>query len=681
MVLAAQIVLMRMFSIAQWHHFAAMIIGIALLGFGLSGTILSLWRERLRRRFGLCALGFAVSLPVCIWAAQEIPFTPLLIVWQPRQLWWLFAVYAVLLVPFTFAALAIGIALAKACDEHRVGQLYAVNLFGSAAGALGGLALCFLPLPVRISEFKALRSALVMAGARTVWTAHHPLGRVDVVESSALRVAPGLSLAYTGPMPTQQVLFVDADGGSAMNRGDTAYLEWLTSAAAYQVRRPDSVLVIGAGGGAELQQARRFGAKRVTGVEMHPRIASLTGAQVAEGRAFIRRSRERYDVIEISLLDSIATSATGIGAANEMYLYTTEALREFVAHLADDGVLCITRWLKTPPRDELRLFATAVAALGADEPASHLMFVRGWATGTLLVKRSAFTSDEIARLRRWADGRLFDVDYFPRVTLADVNRHNVMPEPTYFLAAQRILSGNLEYLFDIRPATDDRPYFFHFFRWKTAPHLLRTMGREWLPFVEWGYVVAVATLVQAALASVVLIGLPALRRHGGEVTGRRWPVVVYFACIGVGFMFVEMVMIQKLTLLLGHPLYAASAVITTMLLLAGLGSMLAGQRVTEARWPALGIVLMAGICGLGRAEVFAVLLAPMALGMGTMFPVGLSRVAPPLVPWAWAVNGCCSVVGALLGSVLAMDFGFSVAMFMAGGLYACAGATFACLGG
>lgn len=692
-ILAYEVVLMRMFSIAQWHHFASMIISIALLGFGLSGTVLSLWRDRLQRGFALCAVGFAVTVPVCTWLAQRIPFTPMLIVWQPTQLLLLLAVYLLLLVPFTMGALAIGLALTEARERGRVGATYAANLLGSGIGAVAGLLLCFLPLPVRISEYKGLEKALAMAGARIVATHHHPLGRVDVVECPALRVAPGLSIAYTGAMPTQQVVFVDGDGGSAINRtGPLDYLDWLPSAAPYQLRQMNHVLVVGVGGGAELQQAYRFGATEVTGVELHPRVAELSpGVRVAEGRAFIRQSRERYDLIQISLLDSLATTASGVGAANESYLYTVEALREFIRHLSDDGVLCITRWLKTPPRDNIKLFATAVEALDR-EPGKRLIFVRGWATGTLLVKRSPFKDAEIAGVRAWADRCAFDVDYFPGATAQDVNLRNVMDEPTYFLAAQTILFGDREqfyrdHLFNVRPATDEKPYFFHFFRWKTAPHLVRTMGRQWVPFVEWGYVVLVATLAQASLASVILIGVPLWVGRGRNAA----PTTAYFACLGLGFMFLEIALMQKCVLFLGNPLYSAAVVIATFLVFAGLGAVQTGKRVRAAQRPAAVVATVALLYAVGlsaafnfflpahellRAGLTVALLAPLAYFMGMMFPLGLARISPASLPWAWGVNGCFSVIGAVLASVLAMDFGFTAVLATAAVLYGCAGAVY-----
>jgi hypothetical protein len=652
-ILAYEVVLMRMFSVALWHHFAAMIISVALLGFGLSGTLLALgWRPRFRP----CAVGFALSAPVCGWLATRVPFNPLLMLWQPREFAGLFAVDLLLAIPFTCGALAIAVALMRGPAT----KTYAANLFGSGLGGLAGLALCFLPLPAPMSEYKSLSKTLEMHGAHITHTRYHPLGRVDVVEGPALRAAPGLSVAFDGTVPVEPVVFVDGEGGSPLAQ-DGAYLEWLPSAAPYQLGPRAHVLIIGVGGGSDVLQARRFGATTVTGVELHPRVAALasdnlqraipaatthpagvspaTDARshlpfhlvVGDARAFLRRSRERYDLIQISLLDSFATTAAGVSAANENYLYTIEAMREMLAHLSDNGAIAITRWLRLPPRDEWKLANTAAAA------GAHALFVRGWATGTLLAKRSPFRPDELAGLRRWAEQCAFTVEEAP------VGR---------------------ESLFDVRPATDDRPYFFHFFRWQSAPALLRALGRHSVAVTEWGYIIAVATLAQAALGSAVLIGLPALRARP------RGAVLVYFASIGLGFMLLEITLLQKFVLILGHPLYAAATVLTTMLVLAGAGAL---RPMRDARWPAAVIIALgvAASLPLPGAVMFA-LLGALSYFLGMMFPTGLLRVSPQELPWAWGVNGCFSVIGAALAGVLAMEFGFRAVLLAAAALYAIA---------
>ncbi|MDW8343008.1 MAG: class I SAM-dependent methyltransferase [Verrucomicrobiae bacterium] len=694
-VLAYEVVLMRVFSIAQWHHFAGMILSVALLGFGLSGTLLALWPERLRRWSGWAALGFAVTAPVGLWVAPRIPFSPLMLVWRPTQVGWLAVVYAVLAVPFTCGALAIGAALARAQLENRVGPMYAANLVGSAAGAVLGWWLCWLPMPVPMNEFKALSKTLEMAGARIVETSFHPLGRVDVVECAALRAAPGLSLNYRGVVPTQPVVFVDGEGGGPLlgDLDQTEYLDWLPSALAFAaVPAAERVLVIGVGGGSELVQAARAGARRITGVELHPHVAALVGETaravgativVGEGRSFLRRRHEPFDVIQISLLDSLATAAGGLTAAGESYLYTVEAFREMWARLSDTGLVCVTRWLRVPPRDELRLFATALEALetaGVASGSNHLMFVRGWSTATLLLRRAPFDAVTVDAVRNRATEMGFTVEFAPvggdEVADTTTDRSD-LSEMLATLASGRHAREEFyrKYLFDVRPRSDARPYFFHFFRWGRLPELWRVLGQQWLPFVEWGYVVVWATLVQAFAGSILLLGLPVLvmRRRGTWRRGTGGTALVYFGALGVGFMMVELALLQRCNLFLGHPMYAAVVTIATMLVAAGAGAWCSARVGTRAPWVGGAVAVVVLVYAMGLDWVFArwmasadamrlmvavVLVALPAFGMGMMFPLGLSRLSSDWVPWAWGVNGCFSVLGAALEMVIAMDVGF-----------------------
>ncbi len=704
---------------------------LAGLGFGLSGVLIQRlrfvsWQRALHQPVGRLMLGLLVMIAVVAAGsvALYIPFTPVLIAWQPRQLGYLLLIYLVLLVPFTLGALVIGLALQQARDDNKgqpLGRVYAANLFGSGLGVLLGLVLGYLPLPLTINQFKGLSSTLTMAGARVMETAHHPLGRVDLVAAPALRLAPGLSLLYDGPMPSQQTIFVNGDGGSAMNLAaisdpSSEYLAWLPSAAGYAANTPSSVLVIGVGGGTELHQALYFRATQVTGVEMHPDVARIVSQQlsavrdskstmpkvvVGDARAFLRRSSDRFDLIQISLMESLAATATGVGAANESYLDTVEALDDFLDHLSAQGILSITRWLKHPPRDCLRLVASVVTALenrGVTNVGAHLVFLRGWATGTLLVKSTAFTSEEIERVRRWAARCAFDVDYFPGVTEELVNQRNVMDQPEYYQSIRSILSPDRDrflrhHLFDLRPTTDDRPYHFHSFRWRTLPHLIRTAGRDWLPFAEWGYLVLVATLVQAVTLSVVLLGVPAVWRFARppSESDRSTPaVLVYFAVLGLGFMFLEIALLQKLSLLLGNPLIAASLVIGSFLVFAGVGAVQVGRRVHSVRWPILFIItwsLGIWLClpwlgrvslilpGSLRAVISVILVAPLAYCLGMPFALGLTRASATTLPRAWAVNGCFSVIGAVLASVLSMDFGFGTVIVAGAGCYLVAAIT------
>ena len=484
-----------------------------------------------------------------------------------------------------------------------------------------------------------------------------------------------------------------------------------------------AVCGLGAGGGADVLLALYHGAGAIDAVELNPQVVALVardfadyagnpyaahGVRVhtAEARRFVARSAESYDVIQVALLDSFNASAAGVHALNESNLYTVEALEAFLAQLAPDGYLAITRWIKLPPRDALKLFATAVAALegrGVARPAERLALIRSWKTATLLVKNGSMSATDIASITRFAEARGFDLAYAPGIQRSQVNRYNILERPYLFDGARALLGEDrgafiTDYKFDIAPATDDRPYFFHFFKWRPVPELLALGGRSGLPLVEWGYVVLIATLAQAALISAGLILLPlAVRRRQSPARGRA-RVFAYFLALGLGFLFIEMAFIQRMTLFLGHPLYAVAVVLGAFLVFAGLGSGYAARfaehEAARARPPmalAAGAVALLAVLTLvllpplfdilqaapasARIAVAIALIAPLAFCMGLPFPLGLARLAayaPEWVPWAWGINGCASVLSAVLATLLAIHFGFTVVVGLAALLYALA---------
>ena len=309
---------------------------------------------------------------------------------------------------------------------------------GVAIMAILTLTFVFRPPTVRLSQYKGLSYALNLPEAKVVAERSSPLGRVDVVASPAIREAPGLSLlAPMDAVPPRQLgLYMDAESAGAITAfdGDTSklnHLDWMITAAPY-FALPDAprdlrVCVLGAGGGAGVLLALRHAASQVDAVEIDPNVPQLLRGEFrdfagglydppevrlhrADARAFVQAAHENWDIIDLSLVDSFAASAVGVGAVGENYLYTREAFEAFLRHLRPGGVLAVTRWVRTPPRDELKLFATAVAALERMglNPAERLVLIRSWAAATLLVKKEAFTAQELFALRRWAEERLFD---------------------------------------------------------------------------------------------------------------------------------------------------------------------------------------------------------------------------------------------------------------------------------
>ena len=776
-----EILLMRVLSIVQWHHFAYMIISLALLGYGASGTFIALLRSHLEPRFetayAASALFFSIAMIVCFIVAQRVPFNALEIVWDRGQFLNLAVVYVVFFVPFFFAACCIG--LAFTCRGGDASRIYFFDLFGAGLGAVLIIVLLFavspqtalvllvllplaasaimastltsrLPLAIaqlawlallaigipqahlelRISEYKGLSQALQVIDSRILEQSSSPLGLITVVDSPTvpIRHAPGLSFNTRHIPPVQLAVFTDADGMSAITRydgnpGSVAYLGDLTAALPFRLLENPVVLVLGAGTGSEVLLSLFHGASRVDAVELNPQMTELVAGTYAdfagriyddprvtvytdEARGFVARSGGGYDLVQIGLLDSFGASGAGVQALNESYIYTTGALREYLADLEPGGLLAITRWIKMPPRDSVKLIATAIEALrqsGVSEPGRRIAMIRSWNTSTLLIKNGDLTASEIGRIREFARSRSFDTVYFPGMRAEAANRFNRLADPYLFDAASALLGDSTgdffeRYKFYVEPASDDRPYFFHFFRWRTLPEVMALRKAGGAGLIEWGYLVLVATIVQAAVLGLVLILLPLslVRRAWPAGTARRFGF--YFLLLGLAFLFVEIAFIQKFILFLSNPLYSVAVVLSGFLLFAGLGSASSERLARRLPWPgvspvtvavaaiavlALGYVLVLpavfgrfiGLADPAKIIVSLALIAPLAFFMGMPFPLGLKRLsglAPGFLPWAWGINGFASVVSAVLATLLAIEFGFNVVILLALVLYALA---------
>ncbi len=787
--LAYEILLTRLFSIIQWHHFAYMMISVALLGYGAAGTCVTLLRERLETRlqavFAGSAALFGASAAAAFLLAQRVPFNALEFLWDPAQPLWLAVVYMLLFVPFFFAAVCVCLMYTR--FAARAGRIYSFDILGAAAGCLGVVLVLFVVAPLaalgcvvamalaaaalvtlvaparrparalvflllgaalawavasplgtlRMSPYKELSQTLQVMGARVVAQTSSPLGLVNVVESPQVpfRLAPGLSLSAPGEPPEQLALFTDGEGMSAIARYEgkrepLAYLDYITSAAGYHLLARPRVLVLGAGAGGDVLQALYHDAAAVDAVELNPDVirlvqqdfAAFSGApygapgvrvHVGEARGFVAATQARYGLIQIALLDAFGASSAGLYALAESYLYTVESLQAYLGRLAPGGYLSITRWVALPPRGTLKLAGMAAVALernGVADPGRRLALIRSWNTATLLVKNGDFTPEDIAWLKDFSRSRSFDLDWYPGIRPDEANRYNQLDQSWFHDGVAALLGPQraefiARYKFNVAPATDDRPYFFHFFRWRTLPELLRLKEQGGLPLLEWGYLLVVATLAQALVASIALILGPlwVLRRRTGAGVGRgTWlRSAGYFAAIGIAFMFVEIAFIQKFTLFLSHPLYAIAVVLFAFLLSAGLGSRMserlstaASSRVPPAAWPVAAIAgLSLGYVWLlpaalpafaawpdaARIALSAVLIFPLGFAMGMPFPLGfaaLAASAPTLVPWVWGINACASVVSAVLATLLAIHFGFNFVLLWAVALYVLAAACY-----
>ncbi len=778
-ILAYEVLLVRLFAIVQWHHFAYLAISVALLGFGVSGALLAVFKDRVEHRaatvFTLCATGFSVTAPIAFLLSQSLPFNALEVIWAPSQLLYIGVIYLLLAVPFTAGATCIGLAFLKAIAAP--GRVYLWNLLGSGAGAFGCVGALFVFPPMAclalvaglglaaaaagevarggyrgliaiagvavigavawsaappawialdISEFKGLTRALAIRDAKLARQYSGPLALLSVVESPTvpLRYAPGLSLRSPSLPPPQLGIFADGEFVAAIDTWDgrlesLAYLDYSTDALAYHLTRRAEVLVLGAGAGRSVLQAVGHGAARIDAVELNPGMIRLVRddfadraghiydrlevrVHAADARRFVTATSRAWDLIQLPLLGGGA--AAGARGLNESYLHTIEAFGLVYRRLRPDGWLSVTGWLDLPPRATLKLVATIRAALaeqGIDDPARHLILIRGMTTVTLMVKRGPVSAGDIAATKAFARSRAFDLIHYPGMGRQEANRRNMLTQPVFFDAVGALLGPGRDefaarYKFDIAPATDDRPYFHDFFKWATLPELLALGPAGGAVLLDLGELIVAATLVQSVALGLLLVLLPLhARRYRRKPRRMAWRFGAYFTALGGAFLFIEIAYIQKLVLFLGHPLYAVSVALTGFLVFAGLGagaSAILERRLGQARFSAIdaavaGIAVVAlfylvalpplfdGLSGLSgplRVAFSLALIAPLAFFMGMPFPLGLARVAQAdsdLVPWAWGLNGCASVVSAAAATLLTMHLGSSATVAIAVGLY------------
>jgi predicted membrane-bound spermidine synthase len=597
-------------------------------------------------------------------------------------------------------------------------------------------------LGLRLSPYKPLAQALLYPGARVVQQRWSASARADLVESAGIRSLPGLSYVYPGVPPPQAGLALDGDALAPITRVPSPaglqppaagydFAAYLPERLAFDLRPGADVLVIEPGGGLDVLAALASGAGRVTVVHGEPLAAEVVAEAagtlyhdprvrvIAEpARTFLARSDERFDVALLALADPYRPVTSGAYSLAETYLLTEEAVGAYLDHLRPEGLLVMGRWLQSAPSEELRAYATILAALdrrGAD-PERAVIALRSFQTATFFVQPGGFAEAEIEAARDFAESRRFDLMALPGLRPEETNRFNVLPEPIYSAAFAGLRTAAdrqafyAAYPFDVRPPTDDRPFFFHFFKWSQTPATLQTLGRTWQPFGGSGYFVLLALLALATALAGLLISVPLivyrLHRACGAGAVRVSPVArrpaqasyalrfrhfaPYFASLGFGFLLVEIPLVQRYILFLGQPIYALAAVLGGLLAFSGIGSLLsrrlplwpalAGIALLALGYPALTRWLFGAAAGLpleARIGVAILSLAPLGLLMGVPFAAGLARIAArpegrEAIPLAWAVNGATSVVGGVLAAILALSFGFSAVLALGAAAYGAA---------
>lgn len=742
-VLIYEIAITRVLSVVLWYHFAFLAVSLAMLGLALPGVWFSFrrpgpaWLGRSLLASG-CALPASVLLvlrsgdvaprPGALVSAGALAHGQLLVI-----------VFALLL-PTLSLGNAVCLLLLEA--REKLARAYAADLLGAAAAAIAVVPLMHvLPTPALISAsgllpvaaalcvapgygwYAVAAAALVVAFStngsllsvhRTKsydepgnilaerWT---PTSRLVVFPSAFFatesRVAFGWGLgSHYQPQPLEQ-LWIEQDGsaGTPMTRltgspGDLPHLMFDVTSLAYQLRRPDEVCIIGAGGGRDILTALAARAEHVDAVELNPAMVEIVSEQfgrfsgdiyhrqgvravISEGRSFLARASKPYDLIQVSLIDSWAATAAGAFALSENYLYTTQAARLYLEHLKPDGVLSISRWIGGNHQLESARLAVlldqALGETGATEPRKHIYVARAQNIATFLVALRPWTSSQLAQLDSVCSTRGFQ-RYWPPA--------DSVPHSTVSVVLNEGTRVYEQAGFNLEPATDDKPFFFQTVSLfgSVDPQLLARLSPN--EGAVGAVKLALGLVGSLAVALFLLPFLIAQRFPTMRAVGRP---SVYFFAIGLGFMLTELAWLQRFVLYLGHPSYAATVVLGSLLFGAGVGSRIAAhaQPRTLARW---GVVVPAaiGIVNLGLGAVMAssqaldpavrtlisvVLLAPVGLLMGVALPAGMTLFPEQGRPWFWAMNGTASVLASASALLLAMSIGLVATVWIAVALY------------
>ncbi len=743
--LLLELALTRIFSVVFYYHFAFLAISIALFGMGLGGVfsyVVAEWKAPLFTRLGHLSLinSLLVILSLAILLGQG----------DTLSNWNLALIYFTTALPFFVAGAIVSLAIGETI-EH-VDRIYFFDLAGAAAGCFLLLAMVRLVggpdtvigAAVTFSVAAAIWHSLAgskrgRAGsvalalalvAFLVYNQKHPVLTIRHAKGQALPVEvfkQWNDLSRIGVVPQYNAqhkivdyrIVIDADAATDIAHFDFDHLTsdnhrdlmYQGPALPYAVRPGAKTLIIGPGGGWDVARAIAAGSRDVTAVEINGIIAHTVMQQrfaqysnnlywrpevhlvVEDGRSFVRRSTTKYQVVQATLVDTWAATAAGAFALSENNLYTSDAFRDYLTHLTGDGVLAISRWGFDPPRESLRLVSLAIDALtqlGEKQPWRHVIVsrqgtVEGYgALDTVLVARKPLSDADIARAQSLFAHGIQRAVYYPGSQIPNQFRDLLLsPHPAEY---------ERNYTFDITPVSDDRPFFFYSVQPRDLWAFMKSGANPADRKINNAVPLLFGLMAISLMATAVILIAPPL------VLGTRLPrhpgirgFLIYFLLIGAGYILIEVGLIQKFILFLGHPTYALTVVIFSMLMSSGLGSYFSprvlgrdeGRMIKVLGLTALLTTLLALVLSplltalvwlpwLLKMAMTVALIAPLGFIMGMPFPTGLKRLQEwhaPSVRWAWSLNAAASVLGSVGALISAIYLGLAQTLIIGGVFY------------
>lgn len=730
-----------------------------------------------KRFLSFCLAGFSVSSVASLAVAVRVPldtFMPDKIM----QLAYIFLYYLLLIFPYFFAGVAIsfiftfistkinlyymanlagsaigGIAVLPVMESCGAqGAVFAVSFLGVLPALLCAVSgrdrrsmIVSVSILILLAALFPFRNEILHAkppaskalgigytydsGQKIIHTKWDRVARIDVFEN---RHSQGFFNYF--PQLQNKVITIDGDAYTLLYNfpGGKADISGSLYSTAYHLHEKPKVLVVGLGGGTDIVTALHHDSYSVTGVEINKAMIEVTKDLYAdfigkpyqdsrvnivhsEGRSFIRRSLDKYDIIQMSGVDTWAALSTGAYVMSESFIYTTDAMREYFEHLTDDGTLSIIRWLFWPSREMLKLCTQAVEVLrerGVENPENNIAVVGDGALAAILVKNRSFTWSELDHLNEvvsateniriiYAPGFSASSQYYEPIFA----KHNFSTSEgidyinsgfnAFFKAVEKGEERKFisEYYYDIEPVNDDRPFFFKYYR---VNHLFSDVNRTGGSFVDSmpiGLLILGLSLFQALFFSIMFIVIPLLFMNKSERSFSPANQIIYFFMIGTGFMFIEMSVIQQFVLFLGNPADAISVTIMILLLSAGTGSLFSRKILIamgeKGLFSTMMVVFPLVVMGYAvllpnfthsfihysfEARIFLSLavLFPLGFLLGQFFPTALTIVGEKnssFIPWAYAVNGVASVVASIFSIILAMAYGFTFVFTMAAFCY------------
>lgn len=605
-------------------------------------------------------------------------------------------------------------------------------------GILTTLTVFITDPPRTVDPYKSLahfRQLELQGDAVQLAEVYGPRGQIDVFRSPTFHQTLFAGPQTTTMPPGQLALLIDGHlSGSIFSieqMDEAGILDFTPQSLPYRLLERPEVLLLGETDGVNIWLARRMGAEKITVVQPNPQILRLMrneleqmGGDVFSGdqvevvnkhpRLFLEQSERQFDLIQYVAGETMTAGTGGLQGLNEDYLLTVESVSKAREMLTENGLVSITRGIQSPPRDNLKIlsmFIEAVRDFSPDFPEEHLLVSRNYLAANTILLNSPVNQERLSRFRSESENLQLDIEYFPGIHSDEIRQKNRIegPEGVQYSYIHHALNRMLfddpesffrEWVYDVRPPVDNRPYFQDFFKWESVDRFREAYGSQWLQRLELGFVILLITFFQLSLIAILLILVPFwFRRSRYTSTKNKLPAFLHFFMIGTGFMMLEITFMQIFTKFLGDPIYSISAVLASILVFSGMGSHL--QKKLGKRLPVLrrirvavasivGLTLLLTITSNPLQSVFIslsttwrlfitiLLIMPVSFFLGWLFPAGieiLDRHSARLIPWAWGVNGFASVTAAPLAILLSMSFGFQQVLFTGLGCYLVAGFT------